>query len=374
MYCSLKEKGCGGCSQIDLMYGETLKNKDAQLHRLFPGAEKILGCEMPLHYRNKVLRTFADGKQSLYSGIYRAGTHQVLSMRDCCLEDQLLGRIAHDATDLLGEMGLKAYREDFRRGQLRHMILRRTPRQDQVLLTLVTGVQNVPGLDLFAEKIMRLYPQVKGVIQNVNDRDSSAVLGFQSRLILGRDEIWDRLCDLQICLSSKSFYQVNAPQAEKLYTMAVEKAGLTKEDCVLDAYCGVGAIGMLAARQAGQVTGIEIVKDAILCANKAKKKNAIENINFLQGDVKKALRLNEKHFSCIFLDPPRSGLERSFLDALCDHAPERIAYVSCNPVTLRRDLSILEEKGYRADFVRGVDMFPFTEHVETVCLLSKINS
>lgn len=373
MFCPLLEKGCGGCSDIDKMYGETLKVKDERLHKLFPHAEKMLGCEMPLRYRNKVIRTFADGKETLYSGIYKAGTHQVLSVRSCCLEDERLNEIAFKVTRMLADRGYKAYREDFKRGQLRHMILRRAPFSSQILLTLVVGTENVEGLDQFAADVMKRFPDIKGVILNCNDRENSAVLGFKDTLLRGKNEIWDQLCGLNVCLNGCTFYQVNAPQTQRLYSLAIEQAELTQNDSVLDAYCGVGVIGMLAAAKAGRVTGIEIVKDSVLCAEKAKQRNQIANIRFIQGDVMKALRDETEHYSCVFLDPPRAGLSPDFAEALISHSPEKIVYISCNPETLKRDADKLMQNGYRAEFVRGVDMFPFTEHVETITLMSKIN-
>jgi 23S rRNA (uracil-5-)-methyltransferase RumA len=270
---------------------------------------------------------------------------------------------------MLANRGYKAYREDFKRGQLRHMILRRTPFSSQVLLTLVTGVENVEGMDRFAADVMKQFPDIKGVILNCNDRDSSAVLGFRDTLLRGRNEIWDKLCDLNVCINSRTFYQINAPQAQKLYDLAVSKAELTKNDTVLDAYCGVGVIGMLAAGKAGRVTGIEIVKDSVQCAERAKQRNQISNITFIQGDVMKALRKQDEHYNCVFLDPPRAGLAADFTEALVQHAPEKIIYISCFPETLKRDTERILAAGYRLEFIRGVDMFPFTEHCEAVCKL-----
>ena len=371
MNCPFAQKGCGGCRGTDKMYGDTLREKEARVRALFPQCEKILGCETPLHSRNKLLRTFANGKESLYSGIYRAGTHQVISIDRCLQEDERLQKAAESITAILRNAGLSAYREDFHRGTLRHMILRLAPRTGQMLLTLVTGTETLENGEALAREIMRKNPAVKGVIHNYNPRESSAVLGFKDRLLAGKDEIRDELCGLDVCLNSRSFYQVNAAQAEKLYDTAIRMASLTKEDHVLDAYCGVGVIGMCAAVKCGSVTGVEIVKPAVACAEKAARRNGLDNIAFIAGDVLKALRDKEKHFDCVFCDPPRTGLSEAFLRALAEHAPERIVYISCFPETLARDTGLLSEYGYAVNAVRPVDMFPYTEHVETVLLLSQ---
>ncbi len=371
MNCPFAQKGCGGCRGTDKMYGDTLKEKEARVRAFFPQCEKILGCETPLHSRNKLLRTFANGKQSLYSGIYRAGTHQVISVDRCSLEDERLQSTAESITEILKNAGFSAYREDFHRGTLRHMILRIAPRTGQMLATLITGTETLENGEAIAREIIFKNPAVKGVIHNYNPRESSAVLGFKDRLLYGRDEIWDELCGLDVCLNSRSFYQVNAAQAEKLYDTAIRMASLTKEDHVLDAYCGVGVIGMCAAVKCGSVTGVEIVKPAVACAEKAARRNGLDNISFIAGDVLKALRDKEKHFDCVFCDPPRAGLSEAFLRALAEHAPERIVYISCFPETLARDTGLLSEYGYAVNAVRPVDMFPYTEHVENVILLSQ---
>lgn len=266
MKCPLAEKGCGGCRELTRMYGDVLHEKDAPFRALFPDALPILGMAEPRAYRNKVLRTFANGKSGLYHGIYRAGTHQVISVRRCLMENERANEIANIALSLLAETGLSAYREDFHRGILRHMQVRRAHSTGQALVTIVTGTADFPGGEAFARRLMARCPDVRGVTQSINDRDTSAVMGFRSRVLAGRDEIWDELGGLKVCLTARSFYQINTVQAEKLYQRAIDLAQLTPGDRVLDAYCGVGLIGMLAARRAGQVRGVELVRDAVACA------------------------------------------------------------------------------------------------------------
>ena len=371
MQCPYFTKGCGGCGGLDVSYEETLAKKQEAIRKLFPDALPILPADKPLHCRNKSLRTFSGGKGRLISGIYRAGTHQVVELRECALESRRSCQILSAATDLLRDMGLSAYNEDTHRGVLRHMQLRRAPATGEVLLTIITGCDVFPGGKEFAAAIMKRFPEIKGVIQNVNDRDSSAVLGFRDKLLAGKDEIRDVMCDLHAVLTSRSFYQVNTPQAEKLYRLAVSYADPLPNETLLDAYCGIGLIGMLAARSGGQVTGIELVRPAIECAKKAARLNGLDNIRFLCGDAVKALHDPSARYDTVLVDPPRAGLSDAFTRALIAHAPAKIVYVSCNPETLARDLSLLTSAGYTASPVQPVDLFPFTPHLETVVLLSK---
>lgn len=371
MQCPYFNKGCGGCSGLDLPYEDTLRKKEEALHRLFPDVLPILPAEKPLHYRNKSLRTFSGGKGKLTSGIYRAGTHQVVPVRECMLESRRSCQILTAVTDLLRDMGLNAYNEDTGKGILRHMQLRRAPATGEVLLTVITGSDVFPGGKEFAQAIMKRYPEIKGVIHNINNRESSAVLGFKDQLLAGRDEIRDIMCGMTAVLTSRAFYQVNTPQAEKLYRLAVEYAAPRGNETILDAYCGVGLIGMLAARSGGNVTGIELVKPSIECAKKAARLNELDNIRFICGDALKALKDPEQRFDTVLADPPRAGFSEAFTKAVITHAPKKIVYVSCNPETLARDLKVLTENGYSASPVQPVDLFPYTEHVESIVLLSR---
>lgn len=371
MKCTLAEKGCGGCENLHRMYGDVLREKGDNFRKLFPQAESIVGAEDPRYYRNKVLRTFANGRESLYAGFYKGGTHQILSVKRCLLEDKRLGQIADIAVEMLAEMKLPAYREDFGKGILRHMQLRRAHESGQVLVTVVTGGESFPGGVEFAERLMKKCPEIRAVTQSVNDRRTSAVMGLKHKVLAGRDEIWDTLCGLKVCLTSRTFYQINSLQAEKLYSRAVEWAQLTKDDEVLDAYCGVGLIGQLAAKQAGHVTGVEIVKPSVECARASARVNRITNIDFICADAPKALEGGKVKPTVVMVDPPRAGCEKRFLDAIVHAMPKRIVYISCNPETLRRDVDILEKSGYRLEKVQPFDLFPYTSHTEGIACLIK---
>jgi 23S rRNA (uracil1939-C5)-methyltransferase len=303
------------------------------------------------------------------AGFYRGGTHQILSVKRCLLENKQLGQIADIAVSLLAEMHLPAYREDFGKGILRHKQLRIAPQSGQVLVTVITGGDDFPGGAEFARKLMEKCPEIRGVTHCVNARQTNAVMGFQHKLLAGRDEIWDTLCGLKVCLTSRAFYQINSPQAEKMYRRAIEWAQLTKEDEVLDAYCGVGLIGQLAAGSAGHVTGVEIVKPSVECARASARVNRIENIDFICADAPKALENGKIKPTVVLVDPPRAGCERKFLQSVAHAAPRCIVYISCNPETLKRDAEILSKLGYRLDRVQPYDLFPYTPHTEAIALL-----
>lgn len=371
MKCPLADKGCGGCTGLNTRYGDLLAQKQAAFRCLFPEALPIVGAENPTHFRNKVLRSFADGKESLYHGLYRRGTHQILSVRTCALENERATEIANTALRLLTGFGLPAYREDFHRGILRHLLVRRVPGTGQALVTVITGSEHFPHGEEFAKALLDACPDVRGVLHNINPRNDSAVLGPQTRLLAGQNEIWDHMNGLEVCLNAGSFYQINTAQAEKLYARAVSLAALTPEDEVLDAYCGVGVIGMLAAAHAKHVTGVELVADAVFCARKAARKNSIQNGIWLCQDAANYMTKAAAHPDVVFVDPPRAGCSRVFLNALLQCAPRRIVYISCCPQTLRRDVDLLKRGGYLLDAVQPYDLFPYTEHVESVVKLTR---
>lgn len=371
MNCPFAAQGCGGCAGLTEKYGDLLRAKEADFRKLFPDALPIVGAQEPAGCRNKVLRSFANGKTSLYHGMYRRGTHQIISIRRCLMEDPRAVEIANTALGILSDMGLPAYREDFHKGILRHMQVRRGHAGGQTLVTVITGGETFPGGEDFAKQLMAACPDVKGVIHNINPRGDSAVMGYRSRVLAGRDEIWDRMSGLQVCLTSRSFYQVNTAQAEKLYARAIAFADLTRDDTVLDAYCGVGVIGMLAAAKAGHVTGIELVPDAVSCARRAARRNGIDNIDFICGDTAKALAKGSLSPSVVFMDPPRTGCSADFLQSVIRCSPRRIVYVSCNPQTLKREADLLLKAGYRLDQTQPFDLFPYTSHVESVVKLTR---
>ncbi len=346
MKCPLTERGCGGCIELSAPYGEHLRRKQAAVRKLFPDALPIVGMENPCHYRGKVLSTFANGRSGLYSGIYAAGSHRVLSVRDCILHDRRADEIVGISREILAASGR------------------------EVLLTLVTPSAELPDAKALTAQIVRKCPDVRSVVQNINPRKTSAVLGFKEIVLYGPGYIDDVLMGMKFRISSRSFYQVNSRQTEKLYGKALALAELTGREEVLDAYCGVGTIGILAAKHAAHVTGVEFNADAVKNAAVNARLNGLENIDFLRGDAGRVLAEKQLSADTLFVDPPRSGCERPFLEALCAAMPQKIVYISCCPETQARDIKLLSSRGYRLESVQPVDMFPWTAHVETVGMLS----
>ena len=294
----------------------------------------------------------------------------------CLLEDQTADQIICDIRGLLKSFKITIYSERTRYGLLRHVMIRRGFTTGEVLVILVVTSPVFPSKNNFVKALLKMHPEITSVVLNVNDRMTSMVLGDRNIVLYGKGYIEDVLCNNRFRISAQSFYQINPVQTQKLYEKAVELANLTGEEIAIDAYCGIGAIGMTAASKAKTVLGIELnalaVKDAIANA----RANHVTNIHFLQGDAGEQMtQMAEEgsHADVVFMDPPRSGSSEAFMDSVTVLNPKRIVYVSCNPQTLARDLKYLAKKGYHTKQATPVDMFPWTkaEHVETVCLLEK---
>lgn len=368
---------CGGCKWLHLSYEEQLSNKSKQFARLmapFCKTEAMIGMEDASHYRNKVLGTFGeDRRHNIISGIYEAGSHRIVPVDSCYIENETADRIIVTIRNLLKSFKIRPYNEDTGYGLLRHVLVRVGHATGQVMVVLVLASPVMPSKNNFVKALLQRHPEITTVVLNINARGTSMVLGEKEHVIYGRGYIEDELCGKTFRISPRSFYQVNVSQTEKLYSKALEYAALTKTDTVLDAYCGTGTIGIIAADMAGRVIGVELNKDAVQDARINAKRNHTENIAFYQNDagaflVDMAGRKQER-VDVVLLDPPRSGSTEAFLDALAIMRPKRVVYVSCNPETLVRDLHYLKKKGYRVLRAAGVDMFPFTDATEAVCLL-----
>lgn len=372
---------CGGCTYINGSYEQQLKEKEQYVRTQLKGicpVNPIIKMEEPYHYRNKVTASFSYRKGEVLSGIYEEGSHSVVPVDACLLEDQTADRIICDIRGLLKSFKITIYSERTHFGLLRHVMIRRGFSTGEVLVILVVTSPVFPSKNNFVKALRKLHPEITSVVLNINDRMTSMVLGDRNIVLYGKGYIEDVLCGIRFRISAQSFYQVNPVQTQKLYEKAVELAGLTGEELAIDAYCGIGTIGMTAAAKAKTVLGIELnalaVKDAIANA----KANHINNIHFVQGDAGEQMRQMAEegsHADVVFMDPPRSGSSEEFMDSVAILDPKRIVYVSCNPQTLARDLKYLAKKGYHAKQATPVDMFPWTkaEHVETVCLLEKGN-
>ena len=324
------------------------------------------------------IATFATGPRGrLTCGIYAAGTHRVLPYTDCLLQDTVINQTIAAVLEAARACRWPAFEEDRGTGLLRHVLVRRGKTSGQVLVVLVTAQENLPGSRNFVKALREKAPWVTSVVQNCNPRRTSAVLGSDVRTLYGPGKITDTLCGLQFAISPRSFYQVNPEQTEVLYAKAIEFAALTGKETVIDAYCGIGTIGLCAAGRAKQVIGVERNPDAVrnACANAAA--NKINNARFICADATDWMRAAAQpnsglpHPDVVFLDPPREGSTPACIDAVAAMKHRFWVYVSCNPETLARDLTHLTRRGWKALKIQPVDMFPHTEHVETVVLLSK---
>lgn len=372
---------CGGCQLQNLSYERQLQWKQDRCRKLLGHlgkVEPILGMDHPYHYRNKVQAAFAWDKRGgrIVSGVYQSGTHWVVPVDSCLTEDEKADEIIVSVRSLLKDFKLRPYDEDTGRGLLRHVLVKRGFGTGEIMVVLVTGTPVFTARKHFVEALLKLHPEITTVVQNVNDTRTSLVLGKNEKVLYGPGTITDTLCGCRFRISPRSFYQINPAQTEALYKKAMELAGLTGKERVLDAYCGIGTIGIVAAKSgAGSVLGVELNRDAVKDAITNARENKIKNIYFTCADAGEFMAdaaVEGEHFDTVFMDPPRAGASEEFLQALCSLAPSRVVYISCNPETLARDLNALRANHYRVEKLQPVDMFPHTQHIECVVLMSRV--
>ena len=335
----------------------------------------IIGMEEPYHYRNKVHAVFGlDRKNNPISGIYKEGTHRILPVDSCLIEDQKADEIIVTIRSMLRSFKIRVFDEDTGYGLLRHVLIRRGFTTGEILVVLVTASPVFPSKNNFVKALREKHPEITTIVQNINGRSTSMVLGDKEHVLYGKGYIEDVLCGLRFRISSRSFYQINSVQTEKLYGKAMELAGLTGKETVLDAYCGIGTIGLIASKHAGKVIGVELNQDAVRDAVQNAKKNGITNAQFFCNDAGRFMShmaARGESADVVFMDPPRSGSTEEFIDSVALMQPKRVVYISCGPDTLARDLKVFAKHGYRAKEAWPVDLFGWTGHVETVCLLSR---
>nr|WP_330392033.1 23S rRNA (uracil(1939)-C(5))-methyltransferase RlmD [Acetitomaculum ruminis] len=373
-------KKCGCCSFINLTNEEQLKFKQKQLEKLlspFGKVHMIKGMKEPYHYRNKVHAVFdRDAKGRIISGTYKKGSHDVVAVKNCLIEDKVSSLIIKDIKDMLKSFKIKTYDEDTGYGLLRHVLVRRGFATGEVMVVLVLADPIMPSKNNFVKALLKKHPEITTIVLNVNGDRTSMILGEKEHTLYGKGYIEDVLCGMRFKISPKSFYQVNSVQAEMLYKKAIDLACIEGEETVIDAYCGTGTIGIIAAPFAKRVIGVELNRDAYKDAIKNAKVNGIKNIDFYNedaGEFMLQVAASKDRVDVVIMDPPRSGSSELFIEQLSVLSPKRVVYISCNPETLARDLKLLKKKGYKAREFWPYDMFPFTEHVETAVLLSKVN-
>ena len=375
--CSVAKK-CGGCQYQGVAYQEQLKKKqkmEEDLLKMFCKVEPIIGMKNPCHYRNKVQSVFGrDRKGNVISGTYEANSHRIVPVEDCMIEDVKAQEIIRTVRKLLPSFKIKTYNEDSGYGLLRHVMVRHGFKSGEIMVILVLGSPILPSKNNFVKALRKEHPEISTVVLNVNDKKTSMVLGDREINLYGKGFIRDELCGCTFRISPKSFYQVNPVQTEILYQTAIDYAGLTGKETVIDAYCGIGTISLIAAKHAKKVIGVELNGDAVKDAKINAKENNISNAEFYKGDAGEFMvKMAEsgQKADVVFMDPPRSGSDEKFMSSVVKLSPKRVVYVSCGPDTLARDLKYFEKHGYKVKKIQPVDMFPYTEHCETVCLLQK---
>lgn len=362
----------------DEEYRRLLVKKQTEMEKLLSGfapVDPIVGMENPYYYRNKVCAEFRKLKNgTIISGRYQEGTHNVIETKGCKIEDQRADAIIQDITGLFRSFKMMIYNEDSGYGLIRHVLIRTAHQTGQIMVIIVTASPVFPSKKNFANALLKFHPEITTIVQNINTKDTNMVLGDRNQVIYGKGYIEDVLCGKRFRLSPGSFYQINSVQTEKLYNKAIKYADLKKKETVIDAYCGIGTIGIVASDRAKRVIGVELNAEAIRDAKINSRMNKIENIEFYANDAGRfmvELADVDEHIDVVFMDPPRSGSTEEFLSSVVTLSPRKVVYISCGPDTLARDLKYLTTHGYQVLKITPFDLFPFTEHTEVVTLLTR---
>ena len=374
---------CGGCNLRHIKYRETLKIKKAIVQNCMNKALKrevkiddVIGMKNPLHYRNKLQYPLGlDEQKNPVMGVFSARTHNIIPTEKCFIQNEKCEEIAKDIFEFIKQNNISVYDEKMLKGTIRHIVIRIGLKTNEILVTLVVNDHKLKDKEL-VQYITRKHPEIKSIVKNFNAKNTNVILGDKTEVIYGTGYIYDILGKYKFKISPLSFYQVNPIQTEILYNTAMQFAGVNgtnnKNNIALDLYCGIGTIGIFAAKHFKKIYGIEIIEEAIKDAKENAKINKIENAEFYAGDVEEVLpKIIEKENikpNVVFVDPPRKGLDNKTIEFLKELKPEKIVYISCNPATLARDLALLDES-YEIKEIQPVDMFPFSKHIENVAVL-----
>lgn len=367
---------CGGCQYQGIDYKTQLKHKQDTLNDLlsdFGQVEEIIGMEDPDNYRNKVQFSFGyDEYHNILCGYYLPDSHQLIDIKGCILADEGINRIISSIRRIIRSLKISIYDEKADKGCLRHVLIRMS-NLNEYMVVIVTATNNLYNEKKLVEDILRFNPEVKTIVHNINSIRTSKILGERSIVLYGNGYITDELSGLKFRISPSSFYQVNKRQTEVLYETAIKAAKLNSKEVLIDAYCGTGTIGLCAAKHVKKVIGIELNEEAVNDANLNKKLNEMNNVEFICADAGKymnQLAKMKRKIDCVIMDPPRSGSDQKFMSSMVRMAPLKVVYISCNPLTLKRDLNYLK-RFYRVERIIPVDMFPFTKHLETICFMTQ---
>ncbi|MBC2266023.1 23S rRNA (uracil(1939)-C(5))-methyltransferase RlmD [Listeria booriae] len=374
---------CGGCQLQHLSYDGQLRMKQKQVAQVMKRIGKqdvevlpTLGMENPWNYRNKaqVPVGFVNGR--LVAGFYQQRSHQIIDMNTCLIQQEENNEVIQTARAIFAKYHVEPYDETTRKGVLRHLMTRFATTTGELMLVIVTTKLNFPNKAEIMAELQQSIPELTSLVQNVNTANTNVIFGEQTVVLAGREYIMDTIHGISFAISARSFYQVNPEQTEILYAEALKLAGLTGEETVIDAYCGIGSISLCLAKEAKHVYGVEIVPQAIEDARANAKLNKMDNVTFAVGKAEEVIPDWFKQgikADVLVVDPPRKGCDDALLQTILKMKPKRVVYVSCNPATLARDMLVLTEGGYEAKMVQPVDMFPQTTHVECVTVLQRQN-
>lgn len=372
-------KKCNGCQLCNMTYEKQLKWKQNMVYRLlkpFGTVKKIVGMAEPYYYRNKQQYVFKKAKNGkIVCGLYQSKSNGVVECFDCIVNNKSASEIAKKVTALLEKHKIKIYPPHNGSGQIKHMLIRTAANTGQIMVSFVCAKKTFASDSPFILSLISACPDITTITEIVSKKSEGLFLDGIESVLYGEGYIYDNLCGARFKISAKSFYQINSVQTERLYKCAIENAKIEKGMRLLDAYSGVGTIGIIAAIQSGaQVLSVELNPDAHRDALENARLNKVQNISFVNDDAKNYISFLAKKgekIDCIIADPPRAGCSREFLQSVIKLKPDRLVYVSCNPKTLQRDLYFITKYGYKADYIRPFDMFPFTNHVESVVCLSR---
>lgn len=369
---------CGGCQLQNLSNESQNSYKQRMVEDLlgdFGEVGKLYSMDNPYEYRNKIQYSFGyDKNNKRIAGMYAKNSHDIINIENCLIQDPIADKIIISIKRIMNKYKMEPFNEDTKQGFLRHVLIRTGFNSGEVMVVLVAADRVFPGKRNFVKILRKKHPEIKTMILNVNNKNTSMILGDNESNMYGRGFIEDTICGMKFRISSKSFYQVNPKQAAILYNKAIEMADFKGREKVIDAYSGVGTISLLVSKKVKEVIGVEINKDGVNDAIRNAKTNNVDNVYFHRADAGEFMidvaSKNEK-IDSVIMNPPRAGSDEVFLSSMCTLSPEKIIYISCNPETLARDLKYLEEKKYKVRKIQPVDMFPQTKHVETIVLLEK---
>ena len=375
-------KRCGGCNLRHVKYDETLKIKQNLVQSLVNKTLKnkikvkeTIGMENPYYYRNKAQFPIGKDKENnVVMGVFANRTHEIIPIEECFIQNKEIQKLSKFILEFIKENDISVYDETSRKGLIRHIVTKIGIKTNEIMCIIVINGKEIPKEKELTMQIIKKFPNVKTIVKNINTKNTNVIMGEKNEKIYGDGYIEDKLGEYTFKISPHSFYQVNPVQAEKLYSIGVEAANINKEDVVFDLYCGIGTISLFMAKYAKKVYGVEIVEQSIKDAKENAKINNIKNTEFIAGDTKLILDdlINNKNIipNVVMVDPPRKGLDNRSVENILKIMPNRFVYISCNPATLVRDLAKFEEM-YEIKSIQPVDMFPFTAHVECVCVLNR---